>query len=232
MYHQTSMKHPRMTLGINFLEGRAQQKLKLALSYSILRKNLEINSIIIHPDYAPHSSSPPAYSQSDIALLKLKAKLDLDKYVPACLPERNRTFVGRTAWIYGWGNFIGRTEGPSSNILRQTTGKVISWQNCRSAEHWPSGAGQRPLDKGYLCTLGEPLQYGTLRGVCAGDSGGPVTVQQADGRQLLIGVISSSSPQCGGVKYHLKFAALFIHSISFFSPRQMCILMCQSSEIG
>ena len=226
------MKHPRMTLGIKFLEGRAQ-KLKLALSYSILRKNLEIDSIIIHPDYAPHSSLPPSYSQSDIALLKLKAPLDLDKYVPACLPEWNRTFVGMTAWIYGWGNFIARTEGPSSNILRQITAQVISEQNCRSAEHYPPlGAGQRPLAKEFLCTLGEPLQYGTLRGICAGDSGGPVTVQQADGRQLLIGVIAFTSPQCGGVKYHLKFAALFIHSISFFSPRQMCIPMCQASETG
>ena len=223
------MKDPRMTLGIKFLEGRAQ-KLKLALSYSILRKNLEIDSIIIHPDYAPHSSSPPSYSQSDIALLKLKAPLDLDKYVPACLPESNKTFVGMTVWIYGWGNFIARTQGPSSNILRQITAQVISEQNCRSAEHWPSGAGERPLDKGYLCTLGEPLQYGTLRGICAGDSGGPVTVQQADGRQLLIGVIAFTSPECGGGKYHLKFAALFIHSISFYSPRQMCL--CQASEIG
>ena len=226
------MKHPRMTLGIKFLEGRAQ-KVKLALSYSILRKNLEIDSIIIHPDYAPHSSSPPSYSQSDIALLKLKAPLDLDKYVPACLPEWNRTFVGMTAWIYGWGRFIGRRRGPLSNILRQTTGRVISEQNCRSAEHWPPlGPGQRPLGKEFLCTLGEPLQSGTLLGTCAGDSGGPVTVQQADGRQLLIGVISFTSPECGGVKHHLKFAALFIHLISFFSPRQMCILMCQCSEIG
>ena len=212
------MKDPRMTLGIKFLEGRAQ-KVKLALSYSILRKNLEIDSIIIHPDYAPLTSS--SYTESDIALLKLKAPLDLDKYVPACLPEWNKTFVGMTAWIYGWGNFIERTQGPSSNILRQITAQVISEQNCRSAEHYPSGAGLRPLAKEFLCTLGEPLQSGTLRGTCAGDSGGPVTVQQADGRQLLIGVIAFTSPECGGGKYHLKFAVLsFIRFL--FSARGRC----------
>ena len=154
------MKHPRMTLGIKFLEGRAQ-KVKLALSYSILRKNLEIDSIIIHPDYAPSSSS--SYIESDIALLKLKAPLDLDKYVPACLPEWNRTFVGMTAWIYGWGRFIGRRRGPLSNILRQTTGQVISEQICwtlAASWRWTKAIGQRvSVHFGRASPIWDPSRY-------------------------------------------------------------------------
>ena len=53
--------------------------------------------MIIHPDY-----NISTY-QHDIALLKLKKKLDLSKYMPACLAPKNADYSGRKASVYGWG---------------------------------------------------------------------------------------------------------------------------------
>ena len=44
------------------------------------RKNLEIETMIIHENYKSTEQD------HDIALLKLKEKLDLSVYMPACLP--------------------------------------------------------------------------------------------------------------------------------------------------
>ena len=84
-----------------------------------LRKNLELEEIILHEDYNS------ATTEHDIALLKLKEPLDLSVrlehlaciplgwfsitkwthqvYTPACLPESGVDFTGETAWVYGWG---------------------------------------------------------------------------------------------------------------------------------
>ena len=48
------------------------------------RKNLEIEKMIIHENYNDNSND------HDFALLKLKEKLDLSVYMPACLPAAGR----------------------------------------------------------------------------------------------------------------------------------------------
>ena len=154
------------------------------LQHAILRKNLEIDAVIVHPDFDIGTLV------NDVALLKLKTPLDLAKYTPVCLPERNRTFVGEIAWVYGWGTFINST-GPMSNVLREIAVQVISNQVCSQDPHWPGENFQ-----GDLCAIG-PSYYVHS---CNGDSGGPLTLKETDGRHTLIGVVSFGGKECDGVK--------------------------------
>merc|ERR1719295_1725381 len=62
------------------------------------RKNLEIETMIIHESYNPTEQT------HDIALLKLKEKLDLNIYTPACLADAGKDWAGSTGWVYGWGD--------------------------------------------------------------------------------------------------------------------------------
>ena len=175
----------RMTNGITLLEGRAE-RFKLLLKYSILRRNLEIEDIIAHSEYTitPRQEN----TKNDIALLKLKTPLNISKYTPACLPVSNRTFDDRIAWVYGWG--LKRvTPKTRSRKLRQITARVISNQECRQPQHWPVAYLQ-----GKLCAVG--LSYDAH--TCYGDSGGPLTVEEADGRNTLVGIVQGG--ECTGVK--------------------------------
>ena len=152
---------------------------------------MEIDEIIIHPDY---TKTPP---NNDVALLKLKTPLNLDKYTPVCLPEMNQEFDQRTAWVYGWGRWMdGRVNNTGPVILRHTTARVLSEQQCvedyRRAGHTISHITQ------HLCAFGSSFHD---HDICIGDSGGPLTVEQSDGRHTLIGVVSGSDKRlCGGVK--------------------------------
>ena len=160
---------------------------------------MEIDEIIIHPDY---TKTPP---NNDVALLKLKTPLNLDKYTPVCLPERNRTFVGEIAWVYGWGQFINST-GPVSNVLREIAVQVISNQVCSQEPHWPrSTLAKIHIGQGHLCAIGPSYYVHT----CNGDSGGPLTLKETDGTHTLIGVVSFGGEECDGVKQCLHFAPLF-----------------------
>ena len=180
------------------------------LQHAILRKNLEIEAVIVHPDFDISTSV------NDVALLKLKTPLDLAKYTPVCLPERNKTFVGEIAWVYGWGQFINST-GPMSNVLREIAVQVISNQVCSQDPHWPGENFQ-----GDLCAIG-PSYYVHS---CNGDSGGPLTIKQTDGRHTLIGVVSFGGKECDGVTLH--FAPLFNFFMDFllFSAPGRCLHGC------
>ena len=149
---------------------------------------MEIEDIIIHNEYRIKAEDQD--TMNDIALLKLKSRVDLSKYTPACLPESNRTFDDRIAWVYGWGLYIDY-QGPPSRKLRQIAVKVISDQECLQPQHWPGDDLQ-----GTLCAVG--FSYDVH--ICDGDSGGPLTVEEADGRHTLIGLVRSSPENCGGVK--------------------------------
>ena len=101
---------------------------------SVPRKNLELETIIMHEDYDSTTT------QHDIALLKLKEPVDLSVrrtsssinsivqngkvYTPACLPDSGVDFTGETAWVYGWGS----TEmgGNIADTLRFFTSLCIS----------------------------------------------------------------------------------------------------------
>ena len=68
------------------------------MSLTYLR-NLKIAKIIIHEDYCVGNNE----YDHDIALVKLKEKVDVSIHTPACLPPKDVDYSGKLASVYGWG---------------------------------------------------------------------------------------------------------------------------------
>lgn len=90
------------------------------------RKNLEIETIVIHEGYNDDSK------EHDIALLKLKEAADLSVHMPACLPPKDKVFTGKTAWVYGWGDTQSQEEDQWT--LRETSQTILSREECAKGE--------------------------------------------------------------------------------------------------
>ena len=169
--------------------------------YILPRKNLKIDRAIIHPKYNDRNDN------NDIALLKLKNPLDLAKYTPVCLPARNQIFVGKTAWVYGWGIFENGNDDISP-VLMQTTQQVVASDKCEQIWQF------RNIFPSQLCALAQDQDS------CTGDSGGPITVE-VDGRHILIGAVSFGTEPCATVdiQYNYFFANDYLFSES---PSSLC----------
>jgi len=148
------------------------------------RKNLEIETMIIHESY------DPVQQTHDIALLKLKEKVDLNIYTPACLADAGQEWAGQTGWVYGWGDT--KSEEESSNTLRETSQLILTNAACEEGEGMAdvNGDGEETqvsmagmLSDDMLCAEAEGKDS------CQGDSGGPFTVD-VEGQHHLVGVVS------------------------------------------
>merc|ERR1712110_1028453 len=58
---------------------------------------LKVEKVIVSPEWNSQTT------MGDIALIKLAKPVDLKKYTPACLASTGDSFVGKSAWVYGWG---------------------------------------------------------------------------------------------------------------------------------
>ena len=139
----------------------------------------------------------------DIALLKLKQKVDLSMFPPACLAPKDGDYTGRTGSVYGWGREIEtpaplpcvNTVPPISPVLKETTQTILSNEECKK------GSGTVPCcsltGTVHLCNYSMKDQitndmlcgYNSGTDACQGDSGGPFTVDE-DGKHTLVGVVS------------------------------------------
>ena len=146
----------------------------------------------------------------DIALLKLKEKVDLSIHTPACLAPRDKDYTGKTASVYGWGieewspgECVGHTH--FSSVLKETTQTIISNEECEKG----SGSYKYCIDGSVEIievamdgTIEDDMLCGYNLGTdsCQGDSGGPFTVEE-DGEHTLVGVVSWGYG-CAGVGIH------------------------------
>merc|ERR1719474_2612723 len=137
------------------------------------RKVLKISKYIKHPTYNTITSD------ADIALLKLAEKVDLNTYTPACMANTGDDFVGKTAWVYGWGALsYGTQDYPDK--LQELSVKIVSQEVCQAAH----------VDLGWTITDGMLCAGGvTGQDSCQGDSGGPLTLD-INGQHHLIGDVS------------------------------------------
>merc|ERR1719369_279277 len=144
----------------------------LSQSESLIpRKEVSVTTVIGHPDYKWNSSG----YFNDIALLKLSEEVDLNVYIPACLPSTSDNFEGKKAWVYGWG---ATSEGGSTSPkLLEVEVTVVSNSVCKTAM---SQYGYL-IDNSMVCAGGE-----AGKDSCQGDSGGPLTVD-VSGQHYLIG---------------------------------------------
>ena len=161
---------------------------------------MEIEKIIIHEGYTRCGNQ-----NHDIALLKLKEKLDLSKYTPACLPAKEVDYVGKNASVYGWGIEKENWESscfppPNSPVLKETTVVIQSNSDCEQS------SGMVPccedvegvpeykkecINASYQGRIKDHMLCAQNPGTdaCSGDSGGPLTVNE-DGKHVLVGVVS------------------------------------------
>ena len=200
-----------------------------------------VEKIIVHSQYASkYIRETRSYTEIfDIALLKLDVAVNLFHYTPACLPGRNLNVAGETAWVYGWGMHEQGQNKPISNILRETTVKVISAQECKQKQHWEH-VGLLPS---HLCawTVGQDS--------CRGDSGGPLFFLffsffsysfffwwTSDLRARWKAYPHWRGQLWGGKLRHgkniIQNSASSVHIVCFRPSRQAFTLTCPTSELG
>ena len=122
-------------------------------------KRYKSSRIIVHPDWKRYVDD---FGQ-DIALIRLKSKVRLTKYIqPACLPKRLKeskpnTLVTHSGWGRTWGGIA--PMHPITAYLKITTRKI-----CQKAWYRTIQITER-----MICTRSS---VGHKYGTCVGDSGG------------------------------------------------------------
>lgn len=130
-----------------------------------------VAEIHAHPDYVPY--------QNDIALLRLQTPVDQPTMAvpaPSLSPQWDAGAVGGVA---GWG-LIGDI-GTTPRDLMEATVPFVSDADC-------SRIGGAPVVAAIMVCAGDLARGGV--DTCSGDSGGPLTADDARGRPLLVGVTS------------------------------------------
>ena len=65
---------------------------------------------------ASHPKFDPKTFEYDLALLRFYEPVEYQpNIIPICIPEDDRTLVGETAWVTGWGRLY---EGKNNDILK------------------------------------------------------------------------------------------------------------------
>lgn len=91
---------------------------------------------------------------------------------PAKLPQKSENFLGKNIIALGWG--ANGNEGYSPVHLQSTTGVVISEDECKQTFPF--------LSPGFIC-----VKTKKNTGICKGDSGGPLALENTN---KVIGVTS------------------------------------------
>jgi len=155
---------------------------------NMLRK-FAVQRIVVHKTKTGRASTV------DLALLKVKEEIDLNKYTPLCLPDPEFDIRGHNVTLTGWGllNCPTPTNNPdciggvSAPTLQEISLPVPSLAVCKAASN-NFGKG-----KGF-CFGGEEGKSG-----CFGDSGSPI-IYNKDGRFFLVGSVSTGSGVGCGAK--------------------------------
>ena len=123
-----------------------------------------VSRIRQHPNYQVYhwygAKSP--HLHYDFSILTLARPITFSYTMsPICLPaSTNSQYIYKTATVSGWGQTY--FEGPQPRTLLETTMTVGPYSWCSKQNYYPS----------LICAYG----YGS--GVCHGDSGGPMSVQE------------------------------------------------------
>ncbi|CAN7938632.1 unnamed protein product, partial [Ixodes hexagonus] len=141
---------------------------------------VRVTHVYLHPRYV--------HLHRDVALLRLAKRLRLSRYVqPVCLPRGNLLLDPRlNCTISGWGNTA--TQGSTSPVLNKLPVPLRPLSDCQQVY---GRVFRTAINAWHLCG-GSPSGY---KGVCYGDSGGPMACQLGDGRWYLAGV-ASFGPGC------------------------------------
>lgn len=137
-------------------------------------ERLRVGDIMIHPDW------DPGRIDSDVALLFLTEATQQATISLLAPAQADLAAPGETATVIGWGQM---GNGSSPDRLQQVSLPIVS--NEVANDGYGPGA-----------VTDNMLAAGLLEGgvdSCYGDSGGPLMVQDADGRYLQAGIVSWGS---------------------------------------
>ncbi|XP_060808643.1 serine proteinase stubble [Amyelois transitella] len=133
---------------------------------------------------ASHPHFDPATFEYDLALLRFYEPVKFQpNIIPICIPDDDDYYVGKTAYVTGWGRLY--DEGPLPSVLQEVQVPVINNSDCE-AMYQAAGYNEH-IPNIFICA-------GRQKGgadSCEGDSGGPMVIQRSrDNRFVLSGVIS------------------------------------------
>ncbi|XP_012529670.2 chymotrypsin-2 [Monomorium pharaonis] len=142
----------------------------------------KVTKIIVHEEYDSSNSWI-----NDIALLKVKIPFVISATVAyvSLLPKDYVVKANDIAVASGWGDIV--ENGPSTNKLQRVNILIADQESCRSI-YKKEGYNVYPTQ---ICAYDPSVE----KGICNGDSGGPLTV---NGK--LIGLVSWSLG-CAKIKY-------------------------------
>ncbi|XP_040583953.1 serine protease 33 [Lepeophtheirus salmonis] len=162
-------------------------------------EKFRVTRAVVHPRF----QFSPAADRYDVAVLTIDRPVQYAPHIaPICLPEAGRDPApGTNAYVAGWGALIpDDVAGPlipfllpeikRPSVLQVVNVPVLDNERC---ETWHK-------DKGFNIKIWpEMVCAGYRQGgkdSCKGDSGGPLMVQQRDGRWVLVGIVSAGF-SCG-----------------------------------
>ncbi|XP_074783815.1 serine protease 57 [Athene noctua] len=139
-----------------------------------------ISESIAHPRYNPLAVD------NDIRLLRLNRSATLNEYVKRIrLPSPHVDLKpGTVCYVVGWGDTSNYGDRPAE--LMETGTTIVKRSLCRTL--W-----RGKVSPNMLCGASPNA---TLRGVCAGDSGGPLIF-----KEKVYGIVSFSGERCGDRRY-------------------------------
>ncbi|XP_069973385.1 venom protease-like [Penaeus vannamei] len=147
---------------------------------------VDVESYITHEDYIHGELSD---FNNDIALIHLKETLDLTSYPqvrPVCLPsDPNTKYEGQTGTVVGWGD-TKNGKGAYPDAAREVN---LPIKDCTGE------LGGDPIIPQIMCAGKEKSKNKGAKGICFGDSGGPLFVKE-DGKYTQVGIVSHVVESC------------------------------------
>uniref|UniRef100_A0A1B6EQ65 Peptidase S1 domain-containing protein n=1 Tax=Cuerna arida TaxID=1464854 RepID=A0A1B6EQ65_9HEMI len=149
---------------------------------------IDIEEIVMHYKYDQGSFT----LKNDICLLRLSEDIEFSDYVkPICLPTSKdlmeRSFVGSTLTVVGWGLLEQEPEPRNTDVLQEVRVRVQPDKSC------PHEITEEFQESSHICA-----GNAQTRDACVGDSGGPLMYTAVEGgvpRHYLVGLVSNG-PLC------------------------------------
>ncbi|XP_048523344.1 serine proteinase stubble isoform X1 [Dendroctonus ponderosae] len=142
-----------------------------------LHEERRVQIVASHPQFDPRTF------EYDLALLRFYEPVQFQpNIIPVCVPKTDENFVGRTAYVTGWGRLY--EDGPLPSVLQEVSVPVINNSVCESM--YRSAGYIEHIPHIFICAGWRKGGFDS----CEGDSGGPMVIQREDKRFLLSGVIS------------------------------------------
>ncbi|XP_026316322.1 serine proteinase stubble [Hyposmocoma kahamanoa] len=138
---------------------------------------------------ASHPHFDPATFEYDLALLRFYEPVTFQPNIlPVCVPDDDEDFVGKTAYVTGWGRLY--DEGPLPSVLQEVQVPVINNTACE-AMYRAAGYNEH-IPNIFICAGWKTGGSDS----CEGDSGGPMVVQRSRDKRFVLGGIISWGIGC------------------------------------